>query len=455
MRLLGAGLLAGLLAAGDPIPADAQLFFASRPHPEFRVGPVFVRASVTPALGDATVDVMFSLMIPPTRSGADLEQDLYLLWPGAVVADPAAGQPDPALARFVQEQGFEVIDEGRLPLVAQNLYQVSAEGPTGGGPVAVGDGAPFVTFVRAVGALGLSAPATWIRIPWTPQIANRAWLMDLRLGARGLIKPKPATWFERTFWGERYRLALSFNDIRHRAVFPLYFWNRDRVLRLSEDPSQLIVNFADAGRLKVDEMVPPSARRQLSESLDDTEVVSLFLDPSEGLSPQVLSVQFGYFSGLQSWAPVLIPVLFFVLGNVAGVVVRGVAERFAQRLAGRLHIGRHDGAPAARESGVVLSRQTLARLVPGETTHQEVLHLCGPRPEEHERLDAPDRTTLVYRGRRAMPHRRRSFGPLATVGHWDVEHHEVEIELERGVVRDIHARVRRTHASHPDEGDPV
>jgi hypothetical protein len=37
---------------------------------------------------------------------------------------------------------------------------------------------------------------------------------------------------------------------------------------------------------------------------------------------------------------------------------------------------------------------------------------------------------LVYRGRRVVPHRRRRLGWLATVHRWDVEHHEVEIELD-------------------------
>jgi hypothetical protein len=31
-----------------------------------------------------------------------------------------------------------------------------------------------------------------------------------------------------------------------------------------------------------------------------------------------------------------------------------------------------------------------------------------------------------------------------------VEDHEVEIVLERGVVADVQARVRRTHPSHPE-----
>jgi hypothetical protein len=30
------------------------------------------------------------------------------------------------------------------------------------------------------------------------------------------------------------------------------------------------------------------------------------------------------------------------------------------------------------------------------------------------------------------------------VSHWDVEDHEVQVDFERGVVRDIQARIRRS-----------
>ncbi|HSF06318.1 MAG TPA: hypothetical protein VLG10_11065 [Methylomirabilota bacterium] len=448
--LLRAAALAALLLAGNAAPVSAQLFFATRPNPEFRVGPLFVRAQVTPELGDVVVNVLFSVAIPPTRSAAELEQDLFLLWPGAVGGDGQLGPPEPPLAGFVQTHGFAVVDEGRLALFAQPLYQVTGEGEMSAGPaILAAGGAPYVTFVRASGPLGLSAPATWIRIPWTPQAVNRAWLMDLRLTAKGLVKAKPATWVEQTFWGPRHRITLSFNDVRQGALFPLYFWNRERRVRISEDPSQLVINFAVADRLKIDELAPPSARRRRSESLENTEVVSVFLDYDEGLSPQVLTVQFGYFTGLQSWAPILIPVLFFVLGNVAGVLVRGLAERAGRLITARVHLG---GAQPARQSGALIPRETLARIIPGETTYSEVTRLMGGQPEEHERLDDPEGKTLVYRGRRTIPHRRRTFGWFATVKGWDVEDHEVEIVLRDGVVRDVQARVRRRHPSHPEGG---
>ena len=80
-----------------------------------------LRASVTPALGDTSVDVLFSLVLPPTMSASRIEQDIYFVWPGAIVHDPTHGAADPALAREVTQAGFTVIDEGRVGLTARNL----------------------------------------------------------------------------------------------------------------------------------------------------------------------------------------------------------------------------------------------------------------------------------------------------------------------------------------------
>jgi hypothetical protein len=438
-----AWVLAALLSLAAPGVAHAQLFLASRPDPTFAIGPLFVQAAVTPSLGPIVVDVLFSVDVPPTKTAPDLEQDLFLVWPGAVVADRTVGPPDPTVEKYLAARGFDVIDSGRLALAARNLYRTDDAEPIAGG-------APFATFVRSNGALGLSPPVTWVRIPWNPRFANRVYLIELRLTTRGLVKDKPSTWVERTLWGPRHRLTLSFNEIRHQALFPLYFQHRDRVVPLGNDPAQLIVNFADADHLKVDEMSPQSARRQLSETLESTDTISLFLDRTEGITPQVLSVQFGYFTGLQSWAPVLIPTLFFVLGNVAGVLVRNVAERLSKRWMGRILFWRARDQPQVRQQGTVLDEATLGHIVPGVTTHEEVRRLCGGDVEEQSRLTDPGRRRLVYRGRRVVPRRRRAFGWLATVDHWDVEQHEVDIELERDVVRDVQARVTRSRLSVPE-----
>jgi hypothetical protein len=114
----------------------------------------------------------------------------------------------------------------------------------------------------------------------------------------------------------------------------------------------------------------------------------------------------------------------------------------------RILIGSASASPQ-REKGVLLSRDQLARIVPGQTTREEVLQIAQGAPEEFERLAAPDRRTLVFRGERVVPRRARRFGWVTAVGLWDVESQEVEVELERDVVRDVQARVRRTQLADP------
>jgi hypothetical protein len=426
------GMLLLLLSAS----AEAQLFFAASPHPGFMIGPLFVQASVSPQGRDVPVEVIFSVVIPPGHSAFEFEQDLYLLWPGEIITPLPAGRGNPSLARTVEAHGLTPIQEGRLPLLAQRHYETTLDTES------VAGGVPFVTFVRTGGPLGLTPPATYIQIPWTPKLVNAAWLINLQFTAKGLIKPKPTTWVARTFSGARYLLALGFNDVGPPAMFEMYFWQRDRMIAVT-DPARLLINFARSDHLGIDEISPPTSRRELSQSLDNTDLVSLFLGPSEGLTPQVLAVHFGYFSKFQSWGPVVVPTLFFALGNVAGVILRILAERLHRRFAGRVGVGRRWMDAHGSEDGIVVPRERLAEIVPGETTYEDVLRLCGREPEEQENLGAPEKKTLVYRGRRLVPVRKWTWGWLTTVSRWNAEHHEVEISLEGGIVRDVQARIRR------------
>jgi len=440
-----AGLALAIVLATVAISprAQAQVFIANQPHPGFEIGPLFVRATVTPDLGPVPIDVTWSVSVPTNKTASDLGQDITLLWPGGLVHD-GKGDRDAALVKYVSEYGFKVTDGGRVEMFAIDQF-----GPPGHRRQPIARGAPFVSYVRESETLGPSAPATLIRIPWDPRVVNRAFLMRISMKSKDLIKPKSGTWIEHTLWGNRYRLTLSFGEVRQRAIFPIYLANRDRVIRISEDPAQMMVDFADNERLKIDEMSPGSARRVASETRKKTDTVSIFLDRSEGLIPQTLAVQFGYFSGFQSWAPVLIPLAIFAAGNVGGVLLRTIAERLSKRWAGRLGFWRSRGEDVTRQTGVIVDRDTLARITPGTTTYEQVLELCGRTVEERQTLNEPDRRTLIYRGKRIVPRRRRVAGLLATVTHWDVEEHETEIVLERDVVRDVQAHVRRARHLEP------
>jgi len=431
------GLIAAI-ALFVPAFADAQIFFASRPEPPFAIGPLMIRAKVDEGVTTVTINVLWSVVIPTSMRPADVQQDLYLAWPGEMEPDPGLGTPDPALARFAEERGFAVVGEGRLGLFARNL----GESDEKAGTEPVSGGAPFVVFVQEGGGLGLSPPATLVRIPWSPRISERGWLMDVRMRARGLIKPRKATWIERLFIGGRYQLTMSFHEVRDRPLFAMYFANRDRVVKLADAPAELVVSFAHSDRLKIDDVFPPTSLRRLSETEESTEVVSIFLDKTEGITPQHLAVQFGYFSKVQAWALVLVPALIFGLGQAIGPMFGRTAVRLINAASARVRLGPWRERPEPRETGVILPRAVLEKIVPGETTRDEVIQRCGTEMEESEQFPAAEHRTLIYRGRRLVPKTRHVFGWLSTVGHWEVERHEVRIELDHDVVQDVHAQIR-------------
>jgi hypothetical protein len=447
-RLVGAaasGLLIVAALVSGPATARAQVFLATRPNPEFKIGPVFVRASVEPTLGPVTVDVLWTLAVPPTRSALGLEQDLYLLWPAEILGE---GTADAALGDYIRRRGFTVIREGQLPLFVERLYNRRGLPTTD----REAGQASFISFQHVgLETLGVRPIASMIKIPWTPDLVNRVRLLKLRLRLDGAMRAKPASWVEELLRGPRHVLSLSFNDVRNPALFPLYLENRARAIPMASEPSQMLVRFTDANRLRIDEIYPGAGAREPTPGETGSETVSIFLDTSEGAVPQLLTIQFGYTTKLQAWIPILIPVVFFVLGRMMGPLIERFARTLGRRVSARLRFGAGAGT-ATPGQGALLSRETLARIVPGRTTHEEVLALCGQEGlEEQERLGAPEQRTLVYRGRQVVPKReRRLLWLLSSVSDWELDEQEVEITLEQGVVRDVQVRARRTRLPHPD-----
>src|SRR4029434_7746610 len=144
--------------------------------------------------------------------------------------------------------------------------------------------------------------------------------------------------------------------------------HRDRVVRLADAPAELVVQFPQSDRLKIDEVYPPTSIRRLSETLESTEIVSLFLDRSDGITPQTLAVQFGYFSRAQTALLVAAALVLLALGQAIGPLLgRGLA-RVIGVAAARVQLGgwRPGGRPG--EQGVVLARAGLGR-VPARQGH--------------------------------------------------------------------------------------
>jgi hypothetical protein len=437
--------LAALLLMLAPAPARAQIFIASVPDPVFAIGPLTIRATVMPSLMPVDLEVRWALDIQPGKSRIGIEQNIFLLWPGEVASPLGDAKVDKALEKYVEARGFSVVGGGSLPLYAQSIYAEGVEGA----PKPVGE-APYVTFVQDSHALGLSPPGTWIRIPWTPQMANVTFMMSLRMRIAGVIKPRQAHWFETIFTGERHQFSLSFNEVRDRPIFPMYAEHRDRAIRLAEAPAELVVHFTRSDHLRIEQVYPPTSMRRLSETLESTEVVSLFMGSADGIVPQHLTVQFGYFSRLQGVMIVLIPLLLLAAGPALGPVLGRSAVALVTRLRARLHLGVPGAGARPRERGVILGQEVLDHIVPGKTSREDVLRICGREVEEEERRGEPDRSVLVYRGWRAVPETRQRMRWVATVEAWAVLAQEARIEIERGLVKDVQVRFRRSRGPRPE-----
>jgi hypothetical protein len=193
------------------------------------------------------------------------------------------------------------------------------------------------------------------------RLANQAWLMSVHFVAKDLVKPKPTTWLGRTVSGSRNTLTAGLQRRRRaRDVLDVLLAARTTCCRWRARHGWWRTSRGPIAWRSTRCSRPPRGGSRAPRR-PATDVVSLFLESTEALTPQVLRVEFGYFSRLQSWGPILIPALFFALGNAAGALVRGFAERLTRRLSGWLQLGRQRASAAEVDTGTVIPRDRLRR----------------------------------------------------------------------------------------------
>jgi len=406
---LAAAVCAALVT---PAPGYAQVFLASRAHPDFMIGPLFVVASVSPGTPDVTVNLSWSLTTGPVTKKTDLEQDLHLLWPSEIVEGTAPGHAEPQAIREVEGRGLTVVSSGRLLLRRRDRLQLGT--PALGEPIAVAPS--YVNFTRPGGQGGI---VTYIKIPWTPSLADQLSIVTLVLPLRGLIVPKAGTWIEDLFFGRRQVITIGFGDLGPPVLglFALYYERRDRIVHLARDYSLVIANFGDSDHLKIEETSPATAVRRQSRVRAGGEVVALTLLPSQDVATQSLRVQYHYFTGRINWRPIVISAVVLLVTNFTGVLMLSTDVR--RRIRRRSRARRRFAAAAASANNGVPSREALVNLIPVGTGYDEVVSRFGRPDEEHERVTPPGRRTLLYRA---------NSGSV---------HHEVAIELHDDRVREI------------------
>jgi hypothetical protein len=403
------------LAAALPSAASAQIFLASKPHPDFAVGPLFVIANVRPDLS-VVVNLSFSLTVQPRAARAATQQDLFLLWPAEVSESTAPGPVDPALARDITDS-FVVLSSGRLQLRSRDRTLVG----TGQLGEVLGEVASYVTVTRRDPLANQVNPVTYIKIPWTPKLADPLTLTTLVMPLRGLLTPKPASWVAETFWGRRWILTVGFGDLGSPVMplYSIYFAHRDRVVRLAREFSQVIATFSDSDHLLIDDIEPAAATRRPSRIRAGSEVVALALTPMDGIVPQNMKVQFSYFAGRIAWRPILVSIALLLLGNIAGALM------FGREMFGVVRARRRARKAAGRLRAEWLTGDAQAATLVGAATYEDIVARWGTPDEHRERLSTPGRRTMIYRAQN------------------NGRAHEVEIEIADGRVTEIERRVYR------------
>jgi hypothetical protein len=399
-------------AVATPAPGHGQVFLASQPHPDFTIGPLFVVASVSPGQPNVTVNLSWSLTTGPITSKTDMAQDLYLLWPAEIAEATAPGTAESQLLREVERRGLQVVSSGRLVLRSRDRLQLGTAAL--GEPVSVTPS--FVNFTRPATQAGV---VTYIKIPWTPRLADPLSIVTLVVPVRGLLAQKAGTWLEDLFWGPRQVLTAGFGDLGPPVLglFALYYERRDRIVHLAKDYSLIIANFGDSDHLKIEEISPPSAVRRQSRVRAGGEVVALTLLPSQDVATQSLRVQYHYFTGRINWRPIVISAVILLATNLGGVFM--LSTDLSRRIRRRRRARRRFEAAAATVIEGVPSRESLVTLIPVGTRYDEVVARFGRPDEEHERVTHPGRRTLLYRSANGT------------------EHHEVAIEIDDDRVREV------------------
>src|SRR4030095_4419369 len=270
------------------------------------------------------------------------------------------------------------------------------------GTVALGEPldvvASYVAYPRPASRAG---SVTYIKIPWTPRLADQLAVVTLVLPLRGLIAPKATTSLDEFFWGRRQGITIGFGDLGPPVLglFSLYYERRDRVVHLAREYSLLIANFGDSDHLKIEEITPSTAVRRQSRVRAGGEVVALTLVPSQDVTAQSLRVQFPYFSRRLNWRPAVLSALILLVTNFAGVLM--FSTDMSRRIKRRRRARRRFAAVAASRSGRAPSRESLINLIRVGTPYDEVVARFGRPDEEHERVTPPGRRTMIYRAANA------------------------------------------------------
>src|SRR5204863_1927773 len=182
------------------------------------------------------------------------------------------------------------------------------------------------------------------------------------------------------------------------SLFPIYFEKRDHIVHLARDYCIMIMHCPDNDHLRIEEITPSTATRRGSRVRAGVESVSMVLPGGDGVSSQVMRVQFNYFSGIIAWRPIIVSLILLALGNVMGTVMLG------QSITGLLRKRFSLGSSPVRRNGLVAGGDALRTIEPGRSSLADVLRVCGAPQGERQRVGGPHCTPVFsWSGRKTHP----------------------------------------------------
>ena len=341
------------------------------------------------------------LTLKPGRRGADINQDLHLLWPAEVRRARRPAPAEPQLIREVEGRGFTVTGSGRLLLRSRDRMQV--------GTIALGEPldvrASYVAYNRPGGQTG--SVTLHQDSAWTPRLADQLCGRDARAPAAllALIAPKARRRGSTSSSGAAGGSSPSASARSGAPVpglFSLYYERRDRIVHLAREYSLLIANFGDSDHHKIEEITPATAvRRREPRASRRRGGGAQRCSRRRTSPPRATRVQFHYFTGRINWRPVVISALIRARDELAGVLM--FSTDMSRRIKRRRRARRRFGAAAAATNGTsVPSRESLITLIRVGTPYDEVVAQVRP----------PRRGARARHARRAR--RTRSTGRRTT-----------------------------------------
>jgi len=211
------------------------------------------------------------------------------------------------------------------------------------------------------------------------------------------------------------------------------------ILRPDKDAlAQLQILLVRPGNVRIEQTIPSTADLRLSETLDDTRVLSAPIDFSDPAQPNMLELHYRDFSVTHA---ILVTMGLFIVTQFITPLIRPAAVELWRVMTGSFLIRRGPGLPERRR-GVLVPETVTSGLLVGATRYEEIIRSCGP-PITEEVDPVSGTRTITYEGVRDVPRRSRRYGWFVLIRGWATERQRLTISFADGLLSAVRKSITR------------